>query len=114
MPARAFIVIQRAYVNERSHTGQRDIAGFLQYFSDVAEMVCGVEVKSEPKAEKADEISRAAWGIGMRSIPCNSLRDAILACLADSEERLGGAPIRILVCGSLYLAGDLLAANREP
>lgn len=90
-------------------TMQRDIKGFLRYFDGRVTMICGVRVVSEPSGETAENIRDAALEMGFRAVAAESLLEAVRLCLADA----GGLPCRILVCGSLYLAGDVLAANRE-
>ncbi len=92
-------------------TGNRDIKGFLRYFTN-ARMVCGVEVKSEPSAEKAENIASAANKMGLKSCVAENLVDAVDKCLEDSKA-LGINSGVILICGSLYLAGDVLLANRD-
>ncbi|CAL7961662.1 dihydrofolate synthase / folylpolyglutamate synthase [Alphaproteobacteria bacterium] len=89
-------------------TKKRDIKGFLQIFADLAKAVCCIEVKSEPLAEKAENIYKCAIELGFKAFLCDTLHEAVLRCLEDS----GQVPCRILICGSLYLAGDVLAANQ--
>ena len=71
-------------------------------------MICCVTVKYEPRGEKGAVIHEVIEKLGFRSIVCESLKDAILACVADSD-----ISARILICGSLYLAGDVSEANAE-
>jgi len=89
-------------------TGSRDIKAFLQYFYGKVEMVIAVEVESEPLAEKAVNIMTAARELGFESVACDSLREAIVHCIKVGGERTA----RIVICGSLYLAGDVLLANK--
>ena len=88
-------------------TGDRDIKGFLQYFKPFAKAVYGVRVQTEPKAEKAENIVNAALELCFDAHTASNIKDAISQILSESK-----SPCRILVCGSLYLAGDLLIANR--
>lgn len=89
-------------------TRQRDIRGFLAPFLGMAQLVCGVLVRSEPSGEAADNIARAAREMGFAAVAADDLLEAVRICLAHSQ----GAPCRILICGSLYLAGDVLLMNR--
>ncbi|MDZ5761449.1 bifunctional folylpolyglutamate synthase/dihydrofolate synthase [Lyticum sinuosum] len=89
-------------------TMQRDIKGFLQFFLGKARMVCGVLVVSEPSGEKAENIRDVAQEMGFIATAADSLLDAVKICLADAK----GMPCRIIICGSLYLAGDVLLANK--
>jgi dihydrofolate synthase/folylpolyglutamate synthase len=88
-------------------TGDRDLKGFLQYFKPFAKSVYGVRVQTEPKAEKAENIMQAAKELGFDAHASDSIKNAISHILSNSNE-----DFRILVCGSLYLAGDLLISNR--
>lgn len=87
-------------------TGERDIKGFLEYFKDIATLVCGIKVLSEPKGETAENIANAANELGFESYACGSIEDAISLIITKSQTG------RILVVGSLYLAGDILLANK--
>ncbi|AIF80862.1 folylpolyglutamate synthase [endosymbiont of Acanthamoeba sp. UWC8] len=89
-------------------TRNRDVESFLMHFKDKVECVVGVEVKSEPLAERPERIAVAAEKLGFSSFAAESLKEAVSYCISSSS-----APARILVCGSLYLAGDVLLANSE-
>lgn len=89
-------------------TGQRDIAGFLRYFKDKVELVCGVRVISEPNGETAANIVNGARTEGFEAYECDDLKDAIKLIISKSSK-----PSRILICGSLYLAGDVLKSNQS-
>lgn len=84
-------------------TGQRDIAGFLGYFKDKVKFVCGVKVQSEPNGEAAANIVNGAQLAGLEAYECEDLLDAVKLIISKSAQ-----PSRILICGSLYLAGDVL------
>ena len=89
-------------------TGERDIKSFLKHFLGKVEFVCGVKVRSEPLGELAENIVKGAKEVGHQAYECESIRQAIELILSKASE-----PSRILVCGSLYLVGDLLLANKE-
>jgi dihydrofolate synthase/folylpolyglutamate synthase len=88
-------------------TGDRDIKGFLEYFKELVPFVCGVKVVSEPKGESAENITAGARELGMEAYDCDSIKHAIELILDKSA-----IPGRILVVGSLYLAADLMLANK--
>ncbi len=88
-------------------TGNRDIKGFLEYFKGIAGAVVGVKVESEPSGEKAENIYTVAKEMGFKSYAASDLKDALQWIIADSK-----VPARILVVGSLFLAGDILKANK--
>ncbi len=84
-------------------TRDRDIEGFVLPFKNVVKYVFAVPVEWEPKSENPRKIKDTAEKLGMKSYECNSLIEAINLCAAKSE----GIAIRIIICGSLYLAGDI-------
>jgi dihydrofolate synthase/folylpolyglutamate synthase len=88
----------------------KDNAGFLRNFSGLARRVIAVPVPRQEKSVPADALVDIARGVGL---PAES-RDSIEAALA-AVARLDLAPApRILITGSLYLAGEVLALNGTP
>jgi dihydrofolate synthase/folylpolyglutamate synthase len=88
----------------------KDNAGFLRNFSGIARRVIAVPVPRQDKSVPAETLVDLARGVG---IPAES-RDTIEAALA-AVARLDLAPApRILITGSLYLAGEVLALNGTP
>jgi dihydrofolate synthase/folylpolyglutamate synthase len=66
----------------------------------------GVAIPGEANALPAEAIAEAAASLGIRAAPAASVADAIAAIAGAQTE-----PARILICGSLYLAGTVLAEN---
>jgi dihydrofolate synthase/folylpolyglutamate synthase len=88
----------------------KDNAGFLRNFAGLARRVIAVPVPRQEKSVPADALVDIARGVGL---PAES-RDSIEAALA-AVARLDLAPApRILITGSLYLAGEVLALNGTP
>jgi dihydrofolate synthase/folylpolyglutamate synthase len=88
----------------------KDNAGFLRNFSGLARRVIAVPVPRQDKSVAADALVDMARSVG---IPAES-RDSIEAALAAvARLELVPAP-RILITGSLYLAGEVLAQNGTP
>jgi len=85
----------------------RDPASFLAPFAGQVQQIYTLTVPGEPNAHKADTIAQGARAAGFAAQPKRS----ILSALAAAAE-IGGA--RVLICGSLYLAGDVLAKNGTP
>jgi dihydrofolate synthase/folylpolyglutamate synthase len=87
----------------------KDCEGFLHNFAGLARHVITVPIgheKSVPAADLAD----IARGIGIPAIAREGI-DAALAAAAD----LGLVPApRVIITGSLYLAGEVLALNGTP
>jgi dihydrofolate synthase/folylpolyglutamate synthase len=88
----------------------KDNVGFLRNFSGIARRVIAVPVPRQDKSVPAESLVDMARGVG---IPAES-RDTLQAALA-AVARLDLAPApRILITGSLYLAGEVLALNGTP
>jgi dihydrofolate synthase/folylpolyglutamate synthase len=88
----------------------KDNAGFLRNFSGIARRIIAVPVPRQEKSVPAETLVDLARSVG---IPAES-RDTIEAALA-AVARLDLAPApRILITGSLYLAGEVLALNGTP
>lgn len=88
----------------------KDSAGFLRNFTGLARRVIAVPIPRQEKSVPPDTLVDIARGIG---IPAES-RDTLAAALrATGHLELMPAP-RILITGSLYLAGEVLALNGTP
>jgi dihydrofolate synthase / folylpolyglutamate synthase len=84
----------------------KDLDGFLRNFSGLARRLIAVPIASD-KGLPPDTIAHAARGIG---IPADAA--ANIDAAFDAVAALGlSPPPRILVTGTLYLAGEVLAAN---
>jgi dihydrofolate synthase / folylpolyglutamate synthase len=81
----------------------KDVSGFLAPLAPIVARLTAVALpKSAPGHPPADIVAAAA-GLGMEAAMAPSLEDALRA--------VSGQPGRVLVCGSLYLAGEVLALN---
>jgi dihydrofolate synthase/folylpolyglutamate synthase len=88
----------------------KDCAAFLRNFAGLARRVIAVPIPHQEKTLSADKVAGAAQAVG---IPAESSTDISAALQAISQLELE-LPPRILVTGSLYLAGEVLAANGTP
>ncbi len=86
----------------------KDPAGFLEAFVGLADGVDTVAIPGEQASLSAEDVAAAASAVGLSACPRASLTAAITALREDAD---GGPPPRILVCGSLYLAGAVLSEN---
>ncbi len=87
----------------------KDCAGFLQNFSGLARRVITVPIHQD-KAVPAAELADVAGNVGIPALARDDLESAIgIAGKLD----LHPAP-RVLITGSLYLAGEVLALNGTP
>ena len=85
----------------------RDPAGFLGPFAGMVQEVLTLTVPGEPNAHTAAQIAAAARAAGFAAAPKRSVISALKAAAMVPNAR-------VLICGSLYLAGDVLAKNRTP
>ncbi|MHA7873748.1 MAG: glutamate ligase domain-containing protein, partial [Hyphococcus sp.] len=85
----------------------KDATGYFRSFKGLAARVFAVAAKTNGVAS-AEEVASAARAAGLESHACVSIEQAMrLACDGQKEE-----PPRLLVSGSLYLAGEVLKDNR--
>jgi dihydrofolate synthase/folylpolyglutamate synthase len=84
----------------------KDPTAFLRNFAGLALRIIGVPIGQE-KALPADAIAEAARAIGIPADACSSIEDALTFVGAFDLD----PPPRILITGSLYLAGEVLALN---
>ncbi|MDB5644150.1 MAG: FolC bifunctional protein [Hyphomicrobiales bacterium] len=88
----------------------KDTAAFLKHFSGLARELLGLPIHGDHAGRSAQDIATLAQGAGIPAAACETIEQA-LDLLAANEWTV--AP-RILICGSLYLAGEILAANGTP
>jgi dihydrofolate synthase / folylpolyglutamate synthase len=85
--------------------GQKDATGFLSHFRGLARRIVTVPIPGSPEAAHgAGELAVIAAAAGFNAEPAADVETAIRR-LQEAEEE----PLRILICGSLYLAGHVLA-----
>jgi dihydrofolate synthase/folylpolyglutamate synthase len=85
----------------------KDSDGFLRNFTGLARRVIAVPIAGQEKSLPPDAIADAVRRVG---IPADSRRDIAEALAAIGRLELDPPP-RILITGSLYLAGEVLALN---
>ena len=88
----------------------KDTAAFLSPFRELAQELIAVPVNDEHAGRSAAEIAIAAQGSGIAAAACGSVEEALTFLSA----RAWLVPPRILITGSLYLAGDVLKLNDTP
>ncbi len=88
----------------------KDPAGFFRAFEGLVERVFTVPIHDSEQGFPERELARIAIECGLDAHPCLSVDDALKAIngLLKPDE-----PCRILICGSLYLVGEVLRENRE-
>jgi dihydrofolate synthase / folylpolyglutamate synthase len=85
----------------------KDTAGFLRHFKGLVQEVLAVPIAGEHAARPAEEVARIAEGVGVGAVASTSVQSALRYLAA----RDWASPPRILIAGSLYLAGAVLEAN---
>ena len=85
----------------------KDTAGFLRPFKGLAQETLAVPISGEHAGRPAEEVAAFAQGVGLNAAACQSV-EAALRFLAARDWPV---PPRILIAGSLYLAGLVLEAN---
>lgn len=86
-------------------TNGRDVAAFINNFKSFAKIICGVFIANEPSAYQAKHIYNVAVAEGFVAYEAESIEDAILYISKNFP------PGKIIACGSLYLAGELICKN---
>jgi dihydrofolate synthase/folylpolyglutamate synthase len=87
--------------------GTKDADGFIRNFAGLAREVIAVPITGQLAARPAEEVASFARQAGIAS----SVQPGIEAALASLHDAIWERPPRVLICGSLYLAGEVLAAN---
>jgi len=83
----------------------KDIAGYLSPLAQVAQSLTAVSIPGEQNTLPASETARASCDVGLPATTADSVRTAIHTIATRAPNA------RILICGSLYLAGAVLREN---
>ncbi|MBN8185307.1 bifunctional folylpolyglutamate synthase/dihydrofolate synthase [Salipiger thiooxidans] len=83
----------------------KDIAGYLRPLAGHAASLTAVSIPGEANTLPADETARVAASVGLRAGEAGSVAEALAEIAAEEPEA------RVLICGSLYLAGSILREN---
>ncbi len=83
----------------------KDVAGYMRPLADVAESLTAVSIPGEQNTIPAEETAKVAGRVGLAANTAGSVQDAIRAITQKSPDA------RVLICGSLYLAGHVMREN---
>ncbi|WP_427024414.1 bifunctional folylpolyglutamate synthase/dihydrofolate synthase [Aureimonas ureilytica] len=83
----------------------KEPVGFFEAFAGMARHVFTVPIRSSDSGLSAEDLADAAIEAGLEAEPCDSVEEAIR--LVSTGWQSSPAP-RFLVCGSLYLVGEVL------
>jgi dihydrofolate synthase/folylpolyglutamate synthase len=85
----------------------KDCEGFLKNFAGLARRLIAVPVPGVEKGMPSEAVADIARAIGISATSRDNLAEAL-----DAARKLDlDPPPRILITGSLYLAGDVLREN---
>lgn len=84
----------------------KNCEGFLKKISNKIDELIALEIPNEPKSRKAEEIYEIAKILKIKSTKATNLEDAFNK-IKDRKNTL------VIVCGSLYLAGEFLLQNQQ-
>ncbi|PTX57805.1 dihydrofolate synthase/folylpolyglutamate synthase [Litoreibacter ponti] len=83
----------------------KDVRGYMVPLAEVAASLHAVSIPGETATLSAADTATAARDVGMEAFEAESVEDALKKLATDHPE----APV--LICGSLYLAGEVLRQN---
>ncbi len=89
-------------------TKGKDVTQYLKVLKPHVKFVCGICVNHETNAQRGNVISEAAESLGMATKAFDFLPNAI-KYIAEIEKN----DAIVLICGSLYLAGDVMRVNEN-
>ncbi|WP_048649255.1 bifunctional folylpolyglutamate synthase/dihydrofolate synthase [Nitratireductor soli] len=94
----------------------KDQTGYFRAFEGMARHVYTVPVEMSDAGVPNDELAARALAAGLSAEPVHSVANALklLRDTLDSGRDGSEPPPRILICGSLYLIGAVLAENGTP
>jgi dihydrofolate synthase/folylpolyglutamate synthase len=87
--------------------GTKDAEGFFKNFLGLAREVIAVPMATQIAARPAEDVAAIAARVGLTA----TIQPSVEAALASLNDFVWDRPPRVLICGSLYLAGEVLAAN---
>lgn len=83
----------------------KDASGYMTPLAKVADSLTGVSIPGEANTLSAEDSARFASDAGMPASTADSVLDALHTITAQDPHS------RVLICGSLYLAGAILREN---
>ncbi len=89
----------------------QDPAGFFRAFEGLAREVISIPVNQSDASFSPKDLARYASEAGLVSCPASSIHEALEAVI-DRYARNG--QVRVMICGSLYLVGEVLELNDTP
>ncbi len=85
----------------------KDAAAFLGAFKGLVSRVYAVGIRGQDAARPAEDVAAQARAAGLAAETVSGIPEALARIGAES----GGLPPRVIIAGSLYLAGEVLALD---
>lgn len=87
----------------------KDLRAFLQHFDPAKTPISTINIENMAEAESAKQVAKLASELGFDATPYESIEIALknLQSVVGNGDKLK----KILICGSLYLAGEFLQKN---
>lgn len=86
----------------------KDAKEFIKHFSGKVKALCAVPIEGEELSYKPEELAKISANLGINSFFAENIEDALTNIVINFSGNL-----KILICGSLYLAGNFLEKNNE-
>lgn len=83
----------------------KDVTGYLRPLAAQAQSLTAISIPGETATLSAEETCAAARKVGMEAVTAPDVSAALDAVLQKDPD------CRVLICGSLYLAGHILRSN---
>jgi dihydrofolate synthase / folylpolyglutamate synthase len=85
----------------------KDSTAFLGAFKGLVSKVYAIGIRGQEAARSPEDVAAQAGRAGLKAETASGLAEALARIGAES----GGRPVRIIIAGSLYLAGEVLALD---
>ena len=83
----------------------KDVTGYMAPLKPFAETLTAVSIPGQTATLSAEETAKSATEAGLQAATAESIETALQGILAHTPHA------RVLICGSLYLAGEILKTN---
>ncbi len=91
----------------------KDSASFLKHLAKQTEMLIGLKISDEEKSKPAKEIVKIAQSFNIKAKTALGFSEAIEEITKYHLKNYSNESAKIIICGSLYLAGKFLEESQE-
>jgi dihydrofolate synthase/folylpolyglutamate synthase len=89
----------------------KDSKAFLKNLAKSTQMLVSLQIKNEAKSKSAKDLASIAKDINIKSNTAKNFKQAIGQIIQYHNKNYQNQPFKIIICGSLYLAGWFLEEN---